>query len=140
MIPVIKIPRPIPIPPRQSAFSRWFWESLAGGRLETTQCGECQRLSFPPREICSSCLSSEYHFVELSGKGRLYSRTRVHMVPTRLIPIAPLSLGVVDLEEGLRIVCTLLDREKALEIDAPVQICTMKFTDGVLFGATKREE
>ena len=139
MIPIIKIPRPIPIQPRQSAFTRWFWDNLSMGHFETTQCASCERLSFPPRELCPTCLSPDYRFVELSGRGHLYTRTYVHMVPTRLIPIAPLSLGLVDLEEGLRIACTLLDRGEPLKIDDAIQMCCMKFNDGVLFGAAKGE-
>lgn len=140
MIPIIKIPRPVPIPPRQSGFSRWFWDSLSQGRFETTQCQSCARLSFPPREVCPDCMGDRYKFIELSGRGVVYTRTLIHMVPTRLIPIAPLSLGLVDLEEGLRIACTLIDRDQRLEIGSLVQISTMKFTDGVLFGAALRRE
>jgi uncharacterized OB-fold protein len=139
MIPIVKIPRPIPIAPVQSAFSRWFWEGLSQGWFETTKCNACEKISFPPRPNCNACGSADFSRVALSGRGVLYSRTRVHMTPTRLIPLAPLSLGIVDLQEGVRLACTLLDRDGLLAIGDPVQICSMKFVDGVLFGARKRE-
>ncbi len=135
MIPIIKIPRKIPIAPRRSAFTRWFWESLEQGVFETTICEQCEKISFPPKQHCPRCHSSNYRFHELSGKGVLYTRTRVHMTPTRLIPLAPLSVGVIDLEEGVRIACTLLDRETPLEIGDSIQMVSMRFSDGVLFGA-----
>lgn len=138
MIPVMKIPRKIPIKPTRTSFTRWFWESLEQGVFETTQCEDCGKISFPPLAICSRCHSSNYLFKELSGRAVLYTRTVVHMTPTRLIPLAPLSVGIVDLEEGVRISCTLLDRGAPLEIGDPVQITAMKFKDGVLFGAKAR--
>ena len=138
MIPIMKIPRKIPIKPTRTAFTRWFWESLEQGVFETTQCEDCGKISFPPRAICSRCQSSNYIFKELSGRGEVYTRTVVHMTPTRLIPLAPLSVGIIDLEEGVRISCALLDREKALRIGDPVQITAMRFKDGVLFGAKAR--
>lgn len=140
MIPIVKIPRSIPITPTQSAFSRWFWEGLAQGWFETTKCNACGKISFPPRPHCIACGSPDFSRISLSGRGTLYSRTRVHMTPTRLIPLAPLSLGIIDLEEGVRLACTLLDKNELVEIGDTIQICTMKFVDGVLFGAQKREE
>lgn len=135
MIPVIKIPRKIPIAPRRSAFTRWFWERLEQGVFETTECEACRKISFPPKQVCPRCHSDQFLFKELSGRGVVYTRTRVHMTPTRLIPLAPLSVGIVDLEEGVRVACTLLDRKVPLQIGDEIQMVSMKFKDGVLFGA-----
>ncbi|MDG1906618.1 MAG: OB-fold domain-containing protein [Arenicella sp.] len=135
MIPIVKIPRKIPIMPRRSAFTRWFWERLEQGVLETTECEACGKISFPPKQICPRCHSDQFLFKELSGRGVVYTRTRVHMTPTRLIPLAPLSVGIVDLEEGVRVACTFLDRKVSLEIGDRIQMVSMKFKDGVLFGA-----
>lgn len=135
MIPIIKIPVKIPIAPRRSGFDRWFWESLERGIFETTHCSNCARISFPPRKHCPDCHNSEYELFELRGSGVLYTRTTVRMVPTRLIPFAPLSLGVVDLDEGVRVACALRDRDKPLRIGDRIQMVAMKFDDGVLFAA-----
>ena len=137
-IPIVDIPRKIPVAPRRSGFTRWFWEGLEQGVFETTQCEACEKVSWPPVKVCARCGSDKYKFFELSGRGELYSRTMVRMVPTRMIPIAPLSIGIVDLEEGVRISCALLDRASPLAIGDSVQIAAMKFADGVLFGAQKR--
>lgn len=140
MIPVIRISRDIPVPPRRSGFARWFWEGLENGVFETTQCEGCGKVSFPPVKDCPRCGSQRYRFYELSGRGVLYSRTMVRMTPTSLIPLAPLSLGIVDLEEGVRVACALLDRKTPLKIGQQVQISTMKFNDGALFGAQSADD
>lgn len=140
MIPIVRIPCNIPIPPRRSGFDRWFWEALERGALETTRCEDCGKISFPPRKDCPNCGSQKYRFFELSGRGALYSRTMVRMTPTRLVPLAPLSVGIVDLEEGVRIACALLDRNAPLKIGDEIQMAAMKFNDGVLFGALAASE
>lgn len=140
MIPVVRIPRDMPIPPRRSGFARWFWEGLEQGVFETTQCEDCGKIAFPPRKDCSRCGAQNYRLFELSGRGILYSRTMVRMTPTRLVPLAPLSVGVVDLDEGVRIACALLDRDAPLKIGSRIQIASMKFNDGVLFGAQSAGE
>jgi len=140
MIPVVRIPRNIPVAPRRSGFARWFWEGLEQGVFETTGCEGCGKISFPPRKDCPKCGSQNYRFHELSGKGVLYSRTLVRMTPTSLIPLAPLSLGVVDLDEGVRVACALLDRKTPLKIGERVQIAAMRFNDGVLFGAQSADD
>lgn len=69
------------------------------------------------------CGSADVQALSLSGKGRLYSYTRVH-VPTSLFQEdAPYWLALVDLDEGHRVMGRLIGTPSAQPvIEAPVEI------------------
>jgi len=123
-----------PIAPQQSAFTRRFWEALAEGRFETTFCLDCSKPAFPPRAFCPHCWSDRVEWRVLSGRGRLYSQTRVHAASSAFAHEAPYRLGLVDLEEGLR-VATRLVADASPPLDVPVQLVVLSYEDGPLFGA-----
>lgn len=110
-LPIVEVGRPRPYPPRVSAFTKRFWDSLADGRLTTTLCRECGKLTFPPKPFCPHCWSAEVIWAELVGRGRLYSQTVVHAAPGLFAAEAPYRLGIVDLEEGLRIAVRMIGGE-----------------------------
>ena len=82
-----------PFPPRVSSFTRPFWDALGQGRLTTTACGDCGRLSFPPKPLCRGCWSRAMTWRELKPAGVLYSCTHVHVVPGAFVADAPGGLG-----------------------------------------------
>ncbi len=70
----------------------------------------------------------------LSGRGKLYSQTVVHAAPAVFQDEVPYRVGIVDLDEGVRIATRVLsEREPAL--DAVVEIVVLNYRDGPLFGA-----
>jgi len=80
-----------------------FADYLKDGKLMATKCKKCGELSFPPRADCIKCLSDEFEWVECSGKGRLHTYTIIHAAPTGFDDITPYILGVLDLDEGGRL-------------------------------------
>jgi len=125
-----------PFPPRVSAFTRPFWEALAQGRLITTRCTACGTLSFPPRNLCRECWSRNLEWVPLAPHGRLYSFTRVHVVPGAFSADAPYAIGIVDLADGVRLMCRMMGEVSAAHLDGPAQMAVLRYDDGPLFGAT----
>lgn len=125
-----------PFPPRVSAFTRPFWEALAQGRLITTRCTACGTLSFPPRNLCRECWSRNLEWVPLVPHGRLYSFTRVHVVPGAFSADAPYAIGIVDLADGVRLMCRMMGEVSAAHLDGPAQMAVLRYDDGPLFGAT----
>lgn len=133
-LPIIDLNRPRSYPPRVSAFTRRFWAALQDGRFETTRCTDCERITFPPKPFCPHCWSKNLTWVPLRGRGRLYSQTVVHAAPAVFRAEAPYRVGIVDLDEGLRIATRILcDVPPAL--DAPVEIVVLRYVDGPLFAA-----
>jgi uncharacterized protein len=121
-------------PPRMTEFSQRFWKALAAGRFETTRCGDCARLTFPPKPSCPHCWSKRMAWAPLAGRGRLYSQTMVHAAPAVFRDEVPYRVDIVDLDEGLRIATRVLaDIEPAL--DTAVEIVVLNYLDGPLFAA-----
>jgi uncharacterized OB-fold protein len=71
----------------------------------------------------------------LSGQGRLYSYTINHVAPRKLRDQAPYAVGIVDLDEGVRVFCRLLDEPTMDDIGSPVQMVAIIHADGPLFAA-----
>jgi uncharacterized protein len=128
------IDRPRAFPPRMTEFTQRFWRGLAAGRFNTTKCQDCARLTFPPKPFCPHCWSMAIAWVPLSGRGKLYSQTVVHAAPAVFQDEVPYRVGIVDLDEGLRIATRVLaDIEPKL--DAAVEIVVLNYRDGPLFAA-----
>ena len=123
-----------PQTPRQSAFSRRFWDRLATGVFETTFCLDCKLPAFPPRPFCPHCWSERIEWRRLSGRGRLYSQTRVHAAASAFAHEAPYRLALVDLDEGLRVATKFVSSETTA-LDSVVELVVLSYRDGPLFGA-----
>jgi uncharacterized protein len=132
-LPFLQMARKRPWPPRITAFTEPFWKALADGRLTTTCCDACELPTFPPKPYCPSCWSREMRWIPLSGRGRLYSRTVIHVVPAGFADEAPLHNGIVDLDEGLRVAARLIGDEP-MPLDSVVQVVVLRYEDGPLFG------
>jgi uncharacterized OB-fold protein len=86
-----------------------FTDYLQKGKLMGTKCKKCGELYFPPRADCLKCMNDTFEWVEYSGKGTLNSFTTIHAAPKGFEDIAPYTLGVVDLEEGGRLIAWIKD-------------------------------
>jgi hypothetical protein len=109
--------RPRPAITRDNAF---FWEGVAAGKLLLQRCA-CGRLRHPPAPVCPACRSFEWKPVEASGRGRVYSFAVAHhpAIPPFEYPNA---IGLVELEEGPRIVAGLVGMApEEIRIGMPVR-------------------
>jgi hypothetical protein len=80
-----------------------FADFLHKGKLMGTRCKKCKERYFPPRGDCIKCMSSDVEWIEVSGKGRLLSYTKIFAAPKGFEDMAPYSIGLVELEEGGRL-------------------------------------
>jgi uncharacterized OB-fold protein len=139
MITVIDRSGTIPKLPRHSQLSRWHWQGLENGLLQTTRCTGCGRISFPPRPDCPDCLTHAWEWQQMAPEGTLYARTRIHVVPEAYIDSAPLNVGIVDLDMGVRLVCWLVEGADRLPPDAATELVALRFANGCLIGARPRQ-
>jgi uncharacterized OB-fold protein len=111
-------PRPRPAITQDNAF--WF-EGARAHTLLIQHCTSCGTLRHPPLPACAVCGSLEWDTVESSGRGTLYSFVVVHypQVPSFEYP---LPIGLIELEEGTRLVANLegIDHD-AIEIGMPLR-------------------
>ncbi len=108
-----------------------FARHLKDGRLMGSRCTSCGATSFPPRADCEECMSGEFEFLELSGKARLHTFTKIVAAPTGFEDLAPYLVGVVDLEEGGRALAWFGDTidEDEVEIGMELQVVPRIFEE-----------
>jgi uncharacterized OB-fold protein len=80
-----------------------FAAHLRSGRLMGSACSACGNASFPPRADCSACRHGEFEFREWSGRGTVVTFTTIAAAPAGFEDEVPFRLGVVELEEGGRL-------------------------------------
>jgi len=104
---------------------------LSEEKLMGSRCSKCGVLSVPPRSICINCHGSEMEWVEMKGKGRLVAFTSIAIGPPFMIKEGydrkhPYVCGVVELEEGVRVVARIegVDGSKpeTIKIGTPLQV------------------
>ncbi len=91
-------------------YAERFWEFTGQQELRLQQCGDCGRFRWPPGPICDGCLSEDYAWAEVSGRGTLltwvtYRRQYFPQYP------APHTVLMVELDEGPLFVTQPLDLE-----------------------------
>jgi uncharacterized OB-fold protein len=107
--------------PNITAYAKEYWEGLKKRKLKAQKCSKCGEVFFPPRARCPKCLSKELGWVELSGRGKLYSWSEIHVPP--LAFEKPYVLGIIDLEERVGRIITRIDaKPEELEIDMKMKI------------------
>lgn len=98
--------------------------------LEGSACSACGGRFFPPRSICPACRKETLQPHRFSGRGTIYSFTRVTQPPRGFASVGPYSVGMVRLEEGPLVTAQLSDTDGIdLEIGMPVEMVTRKIRD-----------
>jgi uncharacterized OB-fold protein len=93
-----------------------FANYLRGGYIMGSKCKKCGFKTFPPRADCPECMSSDFEYVEYSGKGVVHTFTTIAAAPTGFEDKVPYTVGLVDLEGGGRMVAWFGDTFKTEDI------------------------
>ena len=111
--------RPRPGLTQDNAF--WF-EGARQHRLLIQRCKQCGTLRHPPRPMCSECRSYEWDVVDASGRGTVYSFVVNHYPQVPAFDY-PLAIGLIELEEGTRLVANVIGVERAdVRVGMPVEV------------------
>lgn len=78
-------------------------------RPKGTICNDCGARYFPPRKVCLKCGSRNLREYELSEKGRVLSWSVVRYPAEEFKNYAPYILGLIELEDGTRLVAQISD-------------------------------
>jgi hypothetical protein len=126
---MFKIDKPLPMPTEDSAP---YWEGARAGTLRAQRCDDCGFLRWPPASHCARCLSPRHRWVELSGRGRVYSWIVVHKSQHPAFWGDPFNVAIVELDEGPRLHTNLIDVDPArIEIGMPVEVVFEKQDDQI---------
>jgi hypothetical protein len=80
-----------------------FYKHILQRKLMGAKCKKCGKVYLPPRPLCGSCFSKEFEWIELSPKGKLLTYTVIHVAPSQFQGMAPYAVGIVQLENGVKI-------------------------------------
>ncbi len=110
-----------------------FVRFLQKGKIVGTKCKQCNNMAFPPRADCAKCLSSDFEWVELNGKGRLVSFTLNQFAPASFREEAPYILAVAELDEGPKVFAKLrTGRPEELTSGRRMRLAPVKLSDDKL--------
>lgn len=110
-----------------------YWRSRAQRlALVGEICPHCNAKLFPPRDICPHCGGPAKARFAFSGRGTVYSFTRVNVPPSAFEEYAPYVVALIALEEGPLVTAQLTDvNPDEVYIGMPVEMVTRQlYQDG----------
>ncbi|WP_206050719.1 bifunctional MaoC family dehydratase N-terminal/OB-fold nucleic acid binding domain-containing protein [Nocardioides speluncae] len=119
-----------PVRPVVNRDTEFFWSGTAEGELRIQKCNACGVLRHPPGPVCPECHAMDRGYVVATGRGRVHSSV-VHHAPKIPGKRLPLTLVLVELTEGVRMVGELLDPPETVEIGAPVVVDLVTVDDAL---------
>jgi len=110
--------------PELTSVSKPFYAAARQRKLLIQRCTQCRLSIFYPKFYCPHCLSAELEWFESRGRGKAYSFTVVHSAAPEAFKLAlPYVIGVIDLDEGVRMLSWIVDCEhSAITCDMPVEV------------------
>lgn len=118
--------------PRVTPALEPFFRAAREGRLVMPRCTGCGTRRFPPREICSRCLSRDSEWAPSSGRGTIVTFNVMHQVyHPGFAGEVPYAVVLVELDDGGRLVSNVLD--------CPVERITIGMPVEVVFDAVSDE-
>ena len=90
-------------------------------------CPHCEAKIFPPRDVCPECGGEAKTAYAFSGKGEVYSFTRMGNAPAGFEEQAPYTVALIKLQEGPIVTAQLTDLgDQDVQIGMPVEMVTRK--------------
>jgi uncharacterized OB-fold protein len=98
--------------PVMTLYDRPMWESIGRHAMALPRCRGCGTSRYPPGPACPHCLSLDYDWVPVSGRGTVMSWVVFHRKYFDDFP-PPYNAAAIELEEGPIIVTNLVGDEPA---------------------------
>lgn len=99
-----------------------FYNYILQKKLMGGKCRKCGKIHLPPRPLCDNCFSREFEWVELPQKGRLLTYTVIYVAPTQFQGMTPYAVGIVELENGIKIPGMIRISQEQIKIGMPLTI------------------
>jgi uncharacterized OB-fold protein len=122
--------KPLPEP---TEISRPFWEAARGHRLLIQRSTKTGKYVFYPRAVSPFGTDDELEWVEVPGRGTVYSFT-VARRPTapQWAGDEPYVIAIVELDEGVHMTANILECEPdAVRIGMPVEVTFQDVSDEI---------
>jgi uncharacterized OB-fold protein len=94
-----------------------FWSGLVQGEVRVQKCGACGVHQYPPESFCYECGAQDPSWVAVRGEGEVYSFIVVHQQYHEAFrDFLPYTVAIVQMDEGPRMLCTMLGLKKPIAI------------------------
>jgi len=115
------VSKPLPEPDKASMP---FWEGAAAGKLMLMRCSSCQTFRLPSRRHCDECLSDQFTWEEVSGRGTVRTFGVMHQsYHPGFAADLPYNVTIVELDEGPRLPTNLVGVTNAdIKVGMPVTV------------------
>lgn len=80
-----------------------FYKFLGQQKLMAGRCLKCGKIHLPPRPICANCLSQDFEWIKISGKGKLLTYTNISIASQQFQALTPYAVGIVEFEHGVKL-------------------------------------
>lgn len=113
--------------------TRPYWEACRRRQLVIQRCARCGEYQFYPRGICAHCWSTEVEWVEVSGRGTVWTYTVTYQNRTPgFAEEVPYVLALVELAEGVKLFTNIVEcRPPEVHIGMPVEVTFIRANDRV---------
>ena len=121
--------KPVPTP---TDANRPFFAGCAEGVLRLRRCLKCGRHHAPTRAACD-CGSVTFEWVQVAGRGTVFSHTVVHRAPDPAFRAdLPYVIAIVEFDEGGRLMSNLINcAPDAVRVGMPVKAVFETVAEGV---------
>jgi uncharacterized OB-fold protein len=119
--------------PTLTTLNRPYFEGAKKGELRVQRCESCGHLWFPPSTHCPSCLSREYQWFPVSGRGTVWSWVVFHQKYFKAFANElPYNCAMVKLEEGPMMMSNIVGvSNDEIRCDMPVKVVFEDATDEI---------
>ncbi|HEY7168192.1 MAG TPA: Zn-ribbon domain-containing OB-fold protein [Candidatus Binatia bacterium] len=122
--------------PELTPVNQPFWDGARAGKLMMQKCKDCGTWIFCPRPVCGDCASENLAWVQLSGKGKIFSFTVIREVVGQALrgfaPDIPYITAWIDLDEGPRFCSNIIETPiENVRIGMPVEAVFPDSDDGI---------
>ena len=121
--------------PQFTPGSEPYWDALINHELRLQRCDACGTFRFYPSPMCHApdCMSLDYDWAEVSGRGEVYTHTVVHRpVSEAWVDDTPYVIAMIKLDEGPVMMSNVVECEPGdVRIGLPVEVVFEDLADGV---------
>jgi uncharacterized OB-fold protein len=87
-----------------------FWDAVQRRELRLQRCSACSHVWYPPGPVCPQCLSADWKFEQMSGRGRVVAWTVFHRQYFKALPVP---YNVASVELGPRVISSWKPRQRS---------------------------
>jgi NAD(P)-dependent dehydrogenase (short-subunit alcohol dehydrogenase family)/uncharacterized OB-fold protein len=136
--PILRTRLPTLPPSLRSRVALGLTAAAARGRLELQVCRDCGAVQYPPREVCSACLSDRLVWRAQDGRGELLADTVLRTAQELFFrERTPWRVGLVRLDAGVNVIAYVHEKVGAAPCRVRVEAALDRASQAVLIAVAE---